>query len=93
MAGHVPGAISAPYVDNLNPDGTFKSPDQLRARFESLLDHTPANRSGFYCGSGITAAHNILALDVAGLGEAKLYAGSWSEWITDSSRPIKTGKE
>ncbi len=88
IAGHIPGAICAPYADNLNPDGMFKSPDQLRARFESLLDHTLANHTAFYCGSGITAAHNILALEVAGLGEAKLYAGSWSEWITNPSRPI-----
>jgi thiosulfate/3-mercaptopyruvate sulfurtransferase len=91
VAGHIPGAISAPYADNLTPAGTFKSSEQLRARFTALLGETPAERAVFYCGSGITAAHNLIALAHAGLGEAKLYAGSWSEWITDSSRPIVTG--
>ncbi|MFN8598426.1 MAG: sulfurtransferase [Anaerolineae bacterium] len=91
IAGHIPGAISAPYADNLNPDGTFKPIEQLRARFESLLGDTSAEHAAFYCGSGVTAAHNILAAKHAGLGEAKLYAGSWSEWITDARRPIKTG--
>ena len=93
VAGHIPGAINAPYADNLNPDGTFKSADQLRARFESVLGDTPADQTAFYCGSGITAAHNLIALEYAGLGESKLYAGSWSEWITDESRPISTGSE
>ena len=91
VAGHIPGAISAPYADNLNPDGTFKPAEQLRARFEPLLGDVPAAHTVFYCGSGITAAHNLIALEHAGLGEAKLYAGSWSEWITDRSRPIRTG--
>lgn len=93
VAGHVPGAISAPYADNLNPDGTLKPIEQLRARFQSLLGGTPADHTAFYCGSGVTAAHNILALKHAGLGDAKLYAGSWSEWITDKRRPIKTGTD
>ncbi len=93
IAGHIPGAISAPFADNLNPDGTFKPTDQLRARFKSLLGDTPADHTAFYCGSGITAVHNLIALKQAGLGEAKLYAGSWSEWITDSSRPLSTGAE
>ena len=93
IAGHIPGAISAPYADNLNPDGTFKPIEQLRARFESLLGDTPAEHTAFYCGSGITAAHNLIALKHAGLGEAKLYAGSWSEWITDPSRPLSIGAE
>jgi thiosulfate/3-mercaptopyruvate sulfurtransferase len=93
IAGRIPGAISAPYADNLNSDGTFKPVEQLRARFASLLGDTPAEHTAFYCGSGITAAHNLLALKYAGLGEAKLYAGSWSEWIMVSSRPTKTGLE
>jgi thiosulfate/3-mercaptopyruvate sulfurtransferase len=91
VAGHIPGAISAPYADNLTPEGAFKSPAELRARFEALLGETPVDHAAFYCGSGVTAAHNLIALEHAGLGEAKLYAGSWSEWITDSSRPIVTG--
>lgn len=93
IAGHIPGAISAPYADNLTPDGMFKPVEQLRARFESLLGDTPADHTAFYCGSGVTAAHNLIALKHAGLGEAKLYAGSWSEWITDPSRPLRTGAE
>lgn len=89
IAGHIPGAISAPYPDNLNPDGTFRSIEELRLRFTVLLRGTPVNQTAFYCGSGVTAAHNVLALKYAGLGDAKLYAGSWSEWITDPHRPIE----
>jgi thiosulfate/3-mercaptopyruvate sulfurtransferase len=89
IAGHIPGAISAPYPDNLNSDGTFRSDEELRARFTALLGDTPAEQTAFYCGSGVTAAQNILALQHAGLGEAKLYAGSWSEWITNPHRPIE----
>jgi thiosulfate/3-mercaptopyruvate sulfurtransferase len=89
IAGHIPGAISAPYPDNLNPDETFRSDEELRARFAALLGDTPAEQSAFYCGSGVTAAQNILAVKHAGLGDAKLYAGSWSEWITNPQRPIE----
>ena len=88
IAGHIPGASSAPYPDNLNPDGTLRSAEELRLRFAVLLRGTPADQTAFYCGSGVTAAQNILALKHVGLGDAKLYAGSWSEWITDSKRPI-----
>jgi thiosulfate/3-mercaptopyruvate sulfurtransferase len=93
IAGHIPGAISAPYPDNLNPDGTFRSPEELRARFNSLLGRTPPDRAAFYCGSGVTAAHNLLALKHAGMGEARLYVGSWSEWIANPQRPIAVGNE
>ncbi len=89
IAGHIPGAINAPYLDNLNPDGTFRSDQELHARFTALLGSTPAADTSFYCGSGVNAAHNILALKHVGLGDARLYAGSWSEWITDSKRPIE----
>jgi thiosulfate/3-mercaptopyruvate sulfurtransferase len=93
VAGHIPGAISAPYPDNLNSDGTLRSEEELRARFHSLLDGTPADRTAFYCGSGVTAAFNILALKHVGLGDAKLYAGSWSEWIANPRRPVALGNE
>ncbi|HEY4689718.1 MAG TPA: sulfurtransferase [Anaerolineae bacterium] len=94
VAGHIPGAICAPYADNLGPDGRFRSPEALRARFQPLLGDLPAERAIFYCGSGVTAAHNILATMHAGLGgEARLYVGSWSEWITDPARPVKTSTE
>src|SRR5512139_4307965 len=79
IAGHIPGAISAPYPDNLNPDGTFRSDEELRTRFTALVGDTRAEHIAFYCGSGVTAAQNILALKHAGLDDAKLYAGSWSE--------------
>ena len=93
VAGHIPGAISAPYAANLNPDGTFKPIEVLRDYYRSLLGSTPPDRAACYCGSGVTAAHNILAMVYAGLGTARLYAGSWSEWITDPARPVATGSE
>lgn len=93
VGGHIPGAISGQFADNLDPDGRFKSPEALRARFEALLGDTPAEQTVFYCGSGVSAAHNILAVAHAGLGDARLYPGSWSEWITDPSRPVATGAE
>jgi thiosulfate/3-mercaptopyruvate sulfurtransferase len=93
LAGHIPGAVCAPYANNLDRDGRFLPREQLRARFESLLGGVPAGRAAFYCGSGVTAAHNLLALKHAGLGDARLYAGSWSEWITDPDRPVKTGED
>jgi thiosulfate/3-mercaptopyruvate sulfurtransferase len=91
VAGHIPGAVSAPYAANLNPDGTFRPVAALRDYYQSLLGQTPAERAVVYCGSGVTAAHNILAMEHAGLGIARLYAGSWSEWITDPARPVATG--
>jgi thiosulfate/3-mercaptopyruvate sulfurtransferase len=93
VAGHIPGACSAPHADNLGPDGRFRPAAELRQRFEDLLGPTPPERAIFYCGSGVTAAHDLLALAHAGLGDARLYAGSWSEWITDPERPVATGTE
>jgi thiosulfate/3-mercaptopyruvate sulfurtransferase len=92
IAGRIPGAISAPYSENLDSEGRFLPPEQLHMRFERLLGGAPAERAIFYCGSGVTATHNLLALAHAGLGEARLYAGSWSEWITDPRRPVARGK-
>ena len=89
IAGHIPGAISAPYPDNLNSAGALRSKTELRQHFSTLLDDMPADHTAFYCGSGVTAAFNILALKHAGLGDAKLYAGSWSEWIANQQRPIE----
>ncbi len=89
VAGHIPGAVSAPTAGNVNPDGTFRSAAELAARFTALgaADGRPV---AAYCGSGVTAAHEVLALAVAGL-PAALYVGSWSNWITDPARPIATG--
>lgn len=89
VAGHIPGAISAPYLDNLAPEGTFRPVEELRAYYEALLADAPAEKAVFYCGSGVTSIHNILAMLHAGLGESRLYAGSWSEWITDPRRPVE----
>ena len=92
VAGHIPGALSAPYPDNLGPDGRFKSPQELEAKYQSLLAGIPADQAVAYCGSGVTAADTVLALAHAGLGEARLYAGSWSDWILDPGRPVATGE-
>jgi thiosulfate/3-mercaptopyruvate sulfurtransferase len=88
VAGHIPGAVSAPYVENLGVDGRFRPVEELRARYQNLLGDTPSEQTIVYCGSGVTAAHNLLALTHAGLGEGHLYVGSWSEWIIDPERPI-----
>ena len=87
--GHIPGAVNAPFADNLDPDGRFAPPTVLRRRFETLLGDGGA--VACYCGSGVTAAHDILATVHAGLPEPALYAGSWSEWITDPDNPIDAG--
>lgn len=92
VAGHIPGARSLPFAGNLNKDGTFLPAATLRARYEAALAGAPAEQTIFYCGSGVTAAHNALAMAHAGLGEAKLYAGSWSEWIVEPERPVATGE-
>ena len=88
VAGHIPGAVSLPYEGNLEENGRFRSCEALRERFEDALQAVPADHAAFYCGSGVSAAHNLLALAHAGFEGARLYAGSWSEWITDPSRPV-----
>ena len=91
VAGHIPGARSAPTAANLGGAGTFLSGAALRDRFESM-GVAAGVAVGAYCGSGVTAAHEVLALALAGI-PAALYPGSWSEWITDPSRPVATGPE
>jgi thiosulfate/3-mercaptopyruvate sulfurtransferase len=86
VAGHIPGAVSAPTTENVNADGTFKSKTDLAARF-TALGATGDHPVAAYCGSGVTAAHEVLALTAAGL-PAALYIGSWSNWITDPTRPV-----
>jgi thiosulfate/3-mercaptopyruvate sulfurtransferase len=88
-AGHIPGAVSAPWMDNLGPDGRFKSPEELRERFAALGAEDGAV---VYCGSGVNATHHLLAMDVAGLRSGRLYAGSWSDW-SNRDAPVATGKE
>ncbi len=89
IAGHIAGAINLPFADNWRPDGLLHDPEVLRQRFGAL---PPPEQTVFYCGSGVTACHNILAYRHAELGTARLYAGSWSEWITDSQRAIEPTK-
>jgi thiosulfate/3-mercaptopyruvate sulfurtransferase len=89
VAGHIPGAVSAPTAENVNADGTFRPAASLAARF-SALGATDGGPVAAYCGSGVTAAHEVLALTLAGI-PAALYIGSWSNWITDPARPVATG--
>jgi thiosulfate/3-mercaptopyruvate sulfurtransferase len=91
VAGHIPGARNRPYTQNLNPDGTFKHPAFLRAEFGAILDGVPHDQVVHQCGSGVTACHNILAMELAGLEGTRLYPGSWSEWCADPARPVEVG--
>ncbi|MGW5604314.1 sulfurtransferase [Streptomyces rochei] len=91
VGGHIPGAVSAPTTDNVAADGRFRPAEELRARFESL-GATGDEAVGVYCGSGVSGAHEVLALAVAGI-PAALYVGSWSEWSADPSRPVAVGPD
>jgi thiosulfate/3-mercaptopyruvate sulfurtransferase len=91
VAGHVPGAVNLPFEDNLDVDGSFLPPEELRAVYEDLCRGRPPSAVVHMCGSGVTACHNVLAMEVAGLRGSILYPGSWSEWITDPGRPVATG--
>jgi thiosulfate/3-mercaptopyruvate sulfurtransferase len=88
VAGHIPGAVNLPFAENLD-GGRFRSPAELRRRFAAALGDTPPEAAVVYCGSGVTACHDVLAFAHAGLTLPRLYAGSWSEWITDPARPTE----
>ena len=90
-AGHIPGARNRFFRDNLAADGTLLGADALRAVFAGVLGGRPPAEAVMYCGSGVTACHNLLAMAHAGLDGSPLYSGSWSEWSSDPSRPIETG--
>jgi thiosulfate/3-mercaptopyruvate sulfurtransferase len=90
VAGHIPSAANRPWQSNLT-DGRFKPAAQLRAEFDALLAGREPAQLTHYCGSGVTAAHNLLAMEIAGLPGARLYPGSWSEWCADSARPVAVG--
>ncbi len=92
VAGHIPGAINAPFEDNLAPGGTFLTREDLGEHFRALLKGRHHGEVVHSCGSGVTACHNLLAMEHAGLRGARLYAGSWSEWIRDPARPVATGE-
>ncbi|NMX89981.1 MULTISPECIES: sulfurtransferase [unclassified Pseudomonas] len=91
IAGHIPGAQCAAFSENLGSDGRFLPVEQLRQRFADKLQGRSPDELVAYCGSGVTACHNLFALSLAGYPLGKLYAGSWSEWITDPQREIATG--
>lgn len=91
VAGHIPGALNRPFTQNLDGNGFFKNPERLRAEFETLLAGRDPATVVHHCGSGVSAVPNLLAMEVAGLGKTALYAGSWSEWCSDPSRPVAQG--
>jgi thiosulfate/3-mercaptopyruvate sulfurtransferase len=90
VAGHIPGAVNLPTTEHLDPTGRWRDVTELRSRF-SAVGVKPGVPVGAYCGSGVTAAHTVLALHLAGRTDAALYVGSWSDWITDPARPVATG--
>jgi len=92
VAGHIPGAVNRPWEDNVDVDGTLLSPEELRMEFAPLLGNVPPERVIHVCGSGVTACHNLLAMEVAGLKGSRLYPGSWSEWIADPRHPVALGE-
>jgi len=92
VAGHVRGAINRPFQANLAGSGEFLPVEQLRRQFQALIGDRPPEQVVHMCGSGVTACHNLFAMEYAGLKGSKLYAGSWSEWIRNKHRPITKGR-
>ena len=92
VAGHIPGAVNIPLQDNLDRDGRFRPADELHRMYNAVLGDRPPQTVVAMCGSGVTACHNLLAMELAGLRGGRLYAGSWSEWIRDPQRPVATGE-
>lgn len=92
VAGHIPGAANHFFKWNLRDDNTFRSPQEIRDRVQASIGDVPARRAICYCGSGVTACHNLLAFEHAGLSGGRLYVGSWSEWSSDPARPIEKGR-
>jgi len=91
VAGHIPGAINHPFTSNLTAEGTFLPPAELRQRLLATFGDTPPDDTIHYCGSGVSACHNLLAMAAAGLPVGRLYVGSWSQWCADPARPVETG--
>ncbi len=92
IAGHIPGAINVPYSDNLDRNGLFMSPQDLRAKYQTVLENKSTDKIIVHCGSGVTACHTLLALDYAGLEIPKLYVGSWSEWSRNNKTMVTKRK-
>ncbi|MEW6560109.1 MAG: sulfurtransferase [Pseudomonadota bacterium] len=93
VGGHIPGARNRFFQTNLQPDGTFKSREQLRSEFTALLEDWDPRDVIHHCGSGVTSCHNLLAMMHAGMDGSQLYPGSWSEWCADPQRPVATGRD
>jgi len=93
VAGHIPHAVNVPWKTNLDSQGLFQSPQQLHILYQQCLHSSAPEQIVFMCGSGVTACHSVLALTHAGIQGTKLYAGSWSEWITNPAHPVQTGIE
>lgn len=91
VAGHIPGALNRPFGQNLTPEGKFKPAEQLKAEFAALLPQRDPATVVHHCGSGVSALPNLIAMEVAGLGRTALYAGSWSDWCSDPTRPVAQG--
>jgi thiosulfate/3-mercaptopyruvate sulfurtransferase len=91
VAGHIPGALNRPFTQNIGADGLFKDAATLRSEFTTLLGQRDPAHVVHHCGSGVSAVPNILAMEIAGLGRTALFAGSWSEWCSDPSRPVAQG--
>jgi len=91
VAGHIPGAINLPFEKNLDAQGAFLPRETLAEQYRELMDANPGKQPCFMCGSGVTACHGLLAMEVAGIHGARLYPGSWSEWITDPNRAVAVG--
>lgn len=91
VAGHIPGARNYPLTANIGDNGQFKDSDHIRAQLEEVIGDSKASQIVHYCGSGVSACHNILAMEYAGLHGSRLYPGSWSEWIRDPNRGVETG--
>jgi thiosulfate/3-mercaptopyruvate sulfurtransferase len=92
VAGHIPGAVNAPFSDNLNPDQSFKSEKELAEKYKSLIGNRNPKNVIVHCGSGVTACHTLLAMEHAGIKGAKLYVGSWGEW-SRAGREIAKGTQ
>ncbi|MBZ0104581.1 MAG: sulfurtransferase [Sulfuricella denitrificans] len=92
VAGHIPGSVNYPFEDNLDMGGTYMSAEELKEAYIDLLNGIEPERVVHMCGSGVTACHSVIAMEHAGLKGARLYPGSWSEWITDPGRPVETGE-
>ena len=93
VGGQIQGALNRPFSENLAKDGTYKAPEVLAKEFAALLGNRSPKQIVHQCGSGVSACHNILAMEIAGLAGSRLYPGSWSEWCQDPARPVATGSE